>query len=239
MRRSGHVRRQRPAGLGAVQAGDCAAADPLWETPSEATPTENGGGNQIPPAGDPGNGEGSPILVDLDRDLFHLTGLGDPVLFDIDADGELEVLSWTAAGNLDAFLWLDRNGNGTVDSGAELFGNYTPLIDGTTAENGYIALAEFDLTAMGGNDNGWIDSGDVIYPDLRLWVDYDHNGFSEPEEILTLAEAGVTRVGLLYLTTRFHDPHGNYFRYVSGARILVNGYERLTLTADVFFVLAE
>ena len=222
-----------------VQASDCNAVDGLWETPSEATPTENGGGNDIPPAGDPGNGEGSPILVDLDRNLFHLTGLDDPVFFDIDADGELETLSWTAAGQLDAFLWLDRNGNGAVDDGAELFGNYTPLIDGSTAANGYLALAEFDLPAMGGNDNGRIDPGDVIYPELRLWIDHDHNGFPEPDEILTLAEAGVTRIYLLYLTTQVHDHHGNYFRCVSGARILVNGIERLTWTTDVFFLVAE
>jgi hypothetical protein len=228
-----------PAGLATVETGDCAAVDGLWETPSEATPTENGGGGQTPPAGDPGNGEGSPILVDLDRNFFHLTGLGDPVLFDIDADGDLEVLSWTAAGQLDAFLWLDRNGNGTVDTGAELFGNYTPLIDGTTAANGYLALAEFDLPAMGGNDNRRIDAGDVIYPELRLWIDDNHNGASEPEEILTLAEAGVTRIVLLYLTTRVHDQHGNYFRYVSAARIVVGGSERPTWTTDVFFAVSE
>jgi hypothetical protein len=177
--------------------------------------------------------------VDLDRNFFHLTGLGDPVLFDIDADGDLEVLSWTAAGQLDAFLWLDRNGNGTVDTGAELFGNYTPLIDGTTAANGYLALAEFDLPAMGGNDNRRIDAGDVIYPELRLWIDDNHNGASEPEEILTLAEAGVTRIVLLYLTTRVHDQHGNYFRYVSAARIVVGGSERPTWTTDVFFAVSE
>lgn len=184
-------------------------------------------------------GTSSPILVDLERNRFHLTGLADPVFFDIDADGDLEVLSWTSAGTLDAFLVLDRNGNDAVDSGAELFGNATPLIDGSTAENGYIPLAEFDLTAVGGNGNGLIDPGDVIYPELQLWIDLDHNGLSEPGELLSLADAGVTRLDLEYWQTRIHDGHGNYFRYLSRAWILVNGHEKRTWTTDVFFVVGE
>lgn len=231
-----------PAGLSpAVHPSDCAAVDGLWQIPSESpptTPTPDGEG-EYEPGGDPPDGGGSPILVDLDRNFFRLTGLGDPVLFDIDADGEPEVLSWTAADRLDAFLWLDRNGNGVVDDGAELFGNHTPRIDGSTAANGYVPLAEFDLSAIGGNGNRWIDPGDVIYPELRLWIDLDHDGVSEPAEILSLAEAGVTRIDLRYLTTRLRDRHGNYLRYISRARILVNGHERPTWTTDVFFVVAE
>lgn len=184
-------------------------------------------------------GTSSPILVDLERNRFHLTGLADPVLFDIDADGALEILSWTSAGTLDAFLFLDRNGNGVVDSGAELFGDATPLIDGSTAENGYIPLAEFDLAAMGGNGNGLIDSGDVIYPELRLWVDLDHDGISQSGELSGLADAGVTRLDLQYWETRIPDGHGNYFRYVSRAWILNNGHEKKTWTTDVFFVVGE
>lgn len=218
-----------------VQSGDCSAVDDIW-----LTGEESGGGGGGPGGGLPGDQEdGSPILIDLDRDLFHLTGLGDPVLFDIDADGDLELLSWTSAETLDAFIWLDRNDNGTVDDGAELFGNHTPLIDGSTADNGYIPLAELDLPALGGNGNGRIDPGDVIYPELQLWIDGDHNGVSEPDEIFGLAEAGVTRIGLVYLTTPFTDHHGNHFRYVSLARILVDGHERFTWTTDVFFVVGE
>lgn len=195
-----------------------------------------------PPHGgpmDPPIPPGTPILVDLERNRFHLTGLADPVFFDIDADGDLEVLSWTSAGTLDAFLFLDRNGDGVVDSGAELFGAVTPLIDGSTAENGYIPLAEFDLAAIGGNGNGLIDPGDVIYPELRLWIDLDHDGISAPGELLGLADAGVTRLDLQYWTSRIHDGHGNYFRYISRAWILIDGHEKMTWTTDVFFVVGE
>lgn len=220
-----------PSGTSAtVQADDCAGVDGLWETPSEISPDPDGDGEYEPH---------TPILIDLDRDLFHLTGLGNPVLFDIDADGELELLSWTSAETLDAFLALDRNGNGSIDDGTELFGNVTPLVDGSTAENGYIPLSEFDLPALGGNDNRWIDPGDVIYPELRLWIDHNHNGLSEPDEILGLAEAGVTRIGLHYLMTPFTDQHGNRFRYAGLARLLVDGWSRLTWTTDVFFVVGQ
>ncbi|MCI0636707.1 MAG: hypothetical protein L0206_22735, partial [Actinobacteria bacterium] len=223
-----------------VKPGDCSAVDDLWETPSETDPDPDPDGDGEPEPTSPGGSNGgSPILIDLDRDQFHLTGLDDPVFFDIDADGELETLSWTAAETLDAFLVLDRNGDGAVDSGAELFGNHTPLIDGSTAANGYIPLAEFDLAAMGGNENGFIDPEDVVYQELRLWIDWNHDGVSEPGEFLSLAEAAVSRIELQYRTSRRHDQHGNRFRYVSRAWIVVGGHERRTRTSDVFFVLAE
>lgn len=227
-----------PAGTSSVHSDDCMAAGGLWDTPGETDPVPDGEG-EPEPTNDPSGEEGSPIIVDLDRDQFHLSGLDDPVSFDIDADGELETLSWTAAETLDAFLALDRNGNGAVDSGAELFGNHTLLIDGSTAANGYIPLAEFDLAAMGGNENGFIDPGDVIYQELRLWIDWNHDGLSEPEELLSLADAAVSRIELQFHASRRRDQHGNSFRYVSRAWIVVGGHERRTWTSDVFFVLAD
>ena len=219
-----------------VSANDCIKADSQWFTGWESPDpcdTPN------PPQGcDPyEQGPGSPIVIDLDRDQFRLTGLGNPVSFDIDNDGFQETMTWTAGRTFDALLCLDRNNNGRVDSGAELFGNYTPLIDGSTSENGYIPLAEFDLVALGGNENGFIDTEDVIYDELRLWIDWNHNGISERREFLSLAEAGITRIGLRYRTSRRTDRHGNEFRYISRAWILVNGRERPTWTSDVFFVI--
>ena len=89
---------------------------------------------------------------------------------------------------------------------------------------------------MGGNENGFIEPEDVIYHDLQLWIDWNHNGVSDPLEIRTLAEAGVSRISLRYRSMRQHDQHGNYFRYVSSAWIRVGSHERLTQTSDVFFV---
>jgi hypothetical protein len=101
--------------------------------------------------------QGSPILINLGDGPYQLTGLEDAVLFDLNANGRPEPTSWTALGTPMAFLRLDRNGNGRVDDGSELFGNYTPLSDGRTAGNGFEALREFD-----DNGDGKIDARDTV-----------------------------------------------------------------------------
>src|SRR3954468_47164 len=68
----------------------------------------------------------SPIVIDLNDGSYPLSGKTDPVAFDLDADGLPELATWTAPGSAVAFLALDRNGNGVIDSGNELFGNHTP-----------------------------------------------------------------------------------------------------------------
>ncbi len=121
-------------------------------------------------------------------------------------------MSWTDQQWRNGWLALDRNGNGTIDDFTELFGNFTPQ-PANVDRNGYTALAVFDEPANGGNGNGVIDSGDSIYNQLRLWIDANHNGISEAEELHTLAEMGIFRIDLKYHLSNYVDENGNQFRY--------------------------
>lgn len=141
-----------------------------------------------------------------------MTGARNGVSFDFDGDGDTEKLSWTPVNSDDAWLVLDRNNNGKIDSGKELFGNATPQSSSPTP-NGFLALAEYDKLENGGNNNGAIDSGDPIFANLRLWKDTNHNGVSEANELYTLPALSITAMDLDYKESKQTDEHGNKFKY--------------------------
>ena len=167
-----------------------------------------------------GCGEGggcSPIIVDVLGNGFALTSASNGVNFDIGNSGTPQILSWTAADSDDALLAFDRNGDGLIDSGKELFGNATPQLPPENGEelNGFRALALYDGFGYGGNGDGQITEQDAIFSRLRLWQDRNHNGISESCEMFTLPQLGLSKLDLDYRSSPRVDQFGNEFRYRS------------------------
>jgi len=152
-----------------------------------------------------------PIVLDLDNDGIELTSLEDGVDFDIDGDGDTERTA-TATGG-DGFLALDRNGNGSIDNGSELFG------DQNGASNGFEELSRFDS-----NRDGVIDARDTIYDQLRVFVDGNRDGFSQSGELFSLADLGIASIDLGYRNVQERAAGGNtiaqrsYFTRNDGSR---------------------
>ena len=158
----------------------------------------------------------SPILIDTRGDGYTLTSADDGVTFDLDANGRvIEKIGWTEPESDDAWLVLDRDGNGRIDSGAELFGSRTPAYadgSGPLAPNGFEALLLTEGPGYGsGTPDGVIDSRDAVFRRLRLWFDRNHNGVTDRGELVPLSEVGIVAIRTDYRRDGRRDRFGNRF----------------------------
>lgn len=161
-------------------------------------------------SGDPN----TPILIDLEGGGLRFSNIAVP--FDLRGDGQVHSVSWPEPFSGAAFLAYDRNADGTIDNGSELFGNSTPLgwaADGPTAANGFEALASFDAPENGGNGDGVIDQEDMVFDHLVLWSDSDCNGTSDAGELRTATDAGLKWISLSDRESHRTDATGTLYAY--------------------------
>ncbi|WP_409522853.1 calcium-binding protein [Nitrincola sp. MINF-07-Sa-05] len=151
--------------------------------------------------------QSSPIILDLDGNGVSTTGITEGVYFDHNGDGFAQLTGWVDAS--DGLLVWDRNSNGVVDNGTELFGDNTVMLNGQRAVNGFAALAEHDT-----NGDGVIDANDAIWSDLRIWRDQSQDGVTREGELVTLDALGITSINLSYTDSDHVDQHGNAHKQV-------------------------
>lgn len=181
---------------------------------------------------------GSPIILDLNGKGFDLTDAQNGVKFDISGTGAPVQMGWIARGADNAFLALP-GADGLVHNGMQLFGDFTPQ-PVSDHPNGFTALAAYDDPKNGGNGDGVIDSRDAIFSSLRLWIDTNHDGICQPEELHTLPSLGVNSISLTYKLSEKTDQYGNAFRYRGKVNPDDPDASHVDRTAyDVFFVILD
>ncbi len=144
----------------------------------------------------------SPLVLDLDGDGVETISKSAGIHFDHDGNHFAETTGWV--GKDDGLLVWDKNGNGAIDNGGELFGNNTFLNDGSKAANGFAALADLD-----NNHDGKLDASDSAFTQLRLWKDSDSDAALAESEWLTLDTAGVRSIAVNYKVQSLTDAQGN------------------------------
>ena len=135
----------------------------------------------------------SPIVLDLDGNGIQTVAAAQGVSFDLNATGHASQVGWVGAG--DGLLVRDRNGNGSIDNGSELYGVATQTATGR-AGNGYAAMASEDS-----NHDGKLNAKDAHFSELEVWVDANHDGKSAADELRGLIDMGIAEIDLNYTKT--------------------------------------
>jgi hypothetical protein len=171
----------------------------------------------------------TPLILDLDGDGLDLTSHTKGINFDLTGDGVRDQTAWTKAQNSfdDAFLVLDANKDGKINSGKELFG------DQNGASNGFAELAKHDS-----NHDGKISSDDEAYNDLKLWADMDADGNVDDGEMKLLSELGIKSINTNFSGKAGEktDEFGNDISMSGTFSREINGNLVSSKVTDVLFV---
>ncbi|ELV07882.1 Hypothetical protein F387_00611 [Wohlfahrtiimonas chitiniclastica SH04] len=167
----------------------------------------------------------SPIIIDLNGDGVKTTSKNNTFYFDLDSNTFAEQSGWVD--DNDGLLVLDRNSNGKIDNGSELFGNHTILQDGSKAKNGFEGLKEFDV-----NKNDKLDNQDSIWKELKVWQDFNQDGIVDIGELKTLDQIGLKEINLAYRNINQTDESGNIHKQTSTVTWMDG---RATDVTDVWF----
>ena len=175
----------------------------------------------------------SPILIDVEGNGFDFSAPGIGVFFDLYGNGISLHLQWINPETDDAFLAVDLNNNGIVDDGTELFGNGSLLIlEQTLAPNGFVALAQYDMPELGGNDDGLITNEDEVWNWLYLWFDTNADGVSHNSEIIAIEHSNLVSLETIPKESPRIDEAGNRLRFWALSRTNSMFPRRML---DVFF----
>ncbi|WP_340614114.1 hypothetical protein [Xenorhabdus thailandensis] len=147
------------------------------------------------------------------------------LFFDHDNNGIIESSGWIESNS--AFLVWDKNKDGKINNGNELFGNNSILKNGTKADNGFAALADLD-----DNNDGIFDQNDSLWNSLELWIDANRDAITDSGELHKLSESGISSINLAHKENGFKDINGN----IHGLESTVNWDNgNVTKIVDVYF----
>ena len=155
--------------------------------------------------------QSDPLTLDLDNDGLETVGIDPtaPILFDHNGDGIKTASGWVKSD--DGLLVYDRDGNGSIDSGRELFGDSTLLYAGGTAADGFAALAQEDS-----NLDGLVNAADANFANLKIWRDLNQDGISDAGELFTLASQNIVALKVAKTANNQTLANGNQIADLGG-----------------------
>jgi hypothetical protein len=179
--------------------------------------------------------ESCPLILDLNGDGILTTSLDDPVQFWIDLNGLREATAWTNPATEETFLWMDLNDDHAAQV-TELFGSRMIAPNGKYHAHGFEALEKYDRPELGGDGDGQITHKDWLWSRLKLWVDRNHDGVSQPTEISVPSSHRIVALNLLRTDGDTYDENGNELYLVGSYVIRTHGNDtEPRLMADVEF----